>query len=445
MFGQSYLGLPLEIYEKIFSYLKLSDLKECTLVSREWLDSLEVPVFWRRSVLVVSPENCKDLPHSRRIRVMEFIKVGNFENVFSHHEAIRKSLAEISRLEGLALKTLKFSGYKFGVKISLPLDLQSLSLLTKKVVTLDLSMVNLQTEELQVIFEALTGEQKTRLRRLNIRKSPVTQLSLTPAQLADVPANKLEELNMSGTLPTPDQVTGILQEIISTNKTSLRSLNIASNPSVGLVCKDLLRKAVSRLREVNLTGTNLDTQQIEGVLREVASSNTTTLERLCLGSVDMSEVDSAVIGVAACKLKKVQLWNTNLQLLQLNEIFKIILKTETGKRLRFLDLEGNDVHSVSPETLGKAVLSLTSANLHNCKVTAGQVDFIFDRLAEVPPSARTLSSITLTDMQSVNYKENQRLHLNLDILRGHKMFLITKRFLQFHGLNDKKKWQFVMP
>ena len=35
MFGQSYsLGLPLEIYEKIFRYLKLEDLRTATLVSR---------------------------------------------------------------------------------------------------------------------------------------------------------------------------------------------------------------------------------------------------------------------------------------------------------------------------------------------------------------------------------------------------------------------------
>ena len=407
MFGQKYPRLPLEIYEKIFSYLKLSDLKECTLVSREWLDSLEVPVFWRRSVLVVSPENCKDLPHSRRIRVMEFIKVGNFENVFSHHEAIRKSLAEISRLEGLALKTLKFSGYKSGVKISLPLDLQLLSVLTKKVVTLDLSMVNLQTEELQVIFEAITGEQKTRLRRLNIMDSAVTQLRLTPAQLADVAANKLEELNMSGTLPTRDQVTGILQEIISTNKTSLRSLNIASNPSVGLVCKELLRKAVSRLREVDLTGTNLGTQQIDGILREVArNNNKPTLEKLylgsefngSLGSIDMSKVDPENVGKAACKLEEIKLRNTNLQLLQLDVIFKII--NTTDKRLRSINLEGNDLHRVSPETLCKAVLSLNSVNLHDCKVTAGQVEFIYDRLAEVPASKRPQ---TLTDIRESDY------------------------------------------
>ena len=35
MFGQSSsLGLPLEIYEKIFRYLKLADLKTATTVNR---------------------------------------------------------------------------------------------------------------------------------------------------------------------------------------------------------------------------------------------------------------------------------------------------------------------------------------------------------------------------------------------------------------------------
>ena len=208
--------------------------------------------------------------------------------------------------------------------------------------------------------------------------------------------------------------------------------------------QELLGEAVSRLSEVNLSGVNLSTEQIEVIFRAINSTNTDSLEVLSLGKVDMSEVDSRLTGVTICKLRSVQLWNTKLNSWQLKEIFQIIHERK-DRRLKMLDLEGNDVHSVLPETLGKAVLCLKSVDLHNCKVTAEQVDFIFGRLAEVPPPQRSLKNITLTDKESVNYKENQRLHLNLDILRGHKMFLITKRFLQFHGLNDKKKWQFVMP
>ena len=444
MFGPSYLGLPLEIYELIFSFLKLDDLKTCTLVSKEWLDSLEDPVFWRKAVMVITPESCEDLPHSRRVRVMETVRVGNFESISSHHQAIRSSLAEISRREDLALKTLKFSGYKFGVKISLPMDTQILSLFVKKVVNFDLSMVNLTTEELDAIFAAVgrrAGDGE-KLRSLNLRRSPVSGLSLSPARLAQVVANNLQELNMSGTQPSLGQVKEILTEITTSSRFSLKRLNLAYNPTVSLVPQELLGEAVSRLSEVNLSGVNLSTEQIEVIFRAINSTNTDSLEVLSLGKVDMSEVDSRLTGVTICKLRSVQLWNTKLNSWQLKEIFQIIHERK-DRRLKMLDLEGNDVHSVLPETLGKAVLCLKSVDLHNCKVTAEQVDFIFGRLAEVPPPQRTLKNITLTDKESVNYKENQSLALNLNILRGHKMFLITKRFLQFHGLNDKKNWNFL--
>ena len=118
-------------------------------------------MFWRKYVMVISPENCEEIAQCRRIKVMEFIRVGNFESILSHHSAIRSCLAQIASREDLAVKTLKFSGYKFGVKISLPLALSSLHLLTQKVANLDLSMVNLTPAELDVLLKLSVSPPRT--------------------------------------------------------------------------------------------------------------------------------------------------------------------------------------------------------------------------------------------------------------------------------------------
>ena len=118
-------------------------------------------------------------------------------------------LSEIAQRGDLAVKTLKFSGSKFGVKISLPLDLSSLRLLAGKVANLDLSSVTLTTAELNVLLTALsaTTTDSQKRRSLNIRKSSVARISLQPDQFADIVVNKLDELNMSGTNPSEDLLT----------------------------------------------------------------------------------------------------------------------------------------------------------------------------------------------------------------------------------------------
>ena len=241
------------------------------LVAREWCDSLNHPVFWRKYVMVVSPDNCEEIAHCRRIKVVEFIRVGNFENYESHQTAVRACLSQISRMEDLAVKSLKFSGYKFGVKVSLPLELQSLHQLTQRVASLDLSMVNLSTAELEVLLRALsvttTCDCQTVRRTLNIRKSSLAEISLTPQQLAEVVVNQLDELNMSGTSPSEEQVTAVLRQILTTTTSGrLTSLTIGCNLSLAQVEPALLARAVTRLSQVNLSGCGLSCHQVEAVL-----------------------------------------------------------------------------------------------------------------------------------------------------------------------------------
>ena len=102
--------------------------------------------------MVISPENCEEIAQCRRIKAIEFIRVGNFESFHSHNTAIRLCLSEIAQREDLAVKTIKFSGYKFGVKVSLPLEVQSLHHLTQRVASLDLSMVNLSTSAFKCLY-----------------------------------------------------------------------------------------------------------------------------------------------------------------------------------------------------------------------------------------------------------------------------------------------------
>ena len=314
--------------------------------------------------------------------------------------------------------------------------------LTQRVASLDLSIANLSTAELEVLLRAFsvstTSDCQTVRRTLNIRKSSLAEISLTPRELAEVVVNQLDELNMSGTSPSEEQVTAVLRQILTTTSGRLTSLTIGCNLSLAQVEPALLARAVTRLSQVNLSGCGLSCHQVEAVLEQITGvGGSDRLEVLSLGNNDLSQVDSSLLGRALCRLNKAQIWSCKLNQHQLREIFRIIVRTE-DRRLLHLDLEGNDVHQVYPETLGRAVCSLRSVDLHNCKLTLAQVDFIFNQLAEIPPPERSLRSITLTDRQSVNYKDNQSLNLNLDILRGERMFRITKRFLQFHGLNDIK-------
>ena len=323
--------------------------------------------------MVISPENCEEIAQCRRIKAMEFIRVGNFtfDLLFSHYNAIRLCLSEIAQRGDLAVKTLKFSGSKFGVKISLPLDLSSLRLLAGKVANLDLSSVTLTTAELNVLLTALsaTTTDSQKRRSLNIRKSSVARISLQPDQFADIVVNKLDELKMSGTNPSEDLLTAVLKEI-SRGESRLRSLSMGDNINISQVQSDLLATAVSQLTEVNLSGSALSCHQTEAVLQEIIAARVARLEVLSLGNTNMFEVDSGTLGRAICRVRKAQIWNSRLNLHQIKDICQFIYKTK-DRRLQHLDLESHDVIYKTKESKKYflAVCSLRSVDLHNCKVT----------------------------------------------------------------------------
>jgi len=200
------------------------------------------------------------------------------------------------------------------------------------------------------------------------------------------------DLDMSVSWLTAGQCTSLVQETLLTN---LQNLNLYG-VDLSLVDSQLLAKAVARLCQVNLGWTRLTSDHTLELCNEILNSE--TLVDMNLFRVDLSDVPSYLLALAVSRVKTVKLTNTQLGTDQLVALLEQLMCPES--RLQNLNLTGLNLSFVDPEFLAVALAGLVSFTLWGAKLTRTQCSRILEKM--VDSTSLTSANLDSQDLSSVD-------------------------------------------
>lgn len=264
-----------------------------------------------------------------------------------------------------------------------------------KIVDIDLSGIRLSTIECIDLLNhclATPSIQELNLSGVDLSEVPEELIGKSVGQLRKVNLASLNHLvrDFWSTRLTPPQISRILKHSLQFNQ--LLYLNL-EHVDLSQVPADLLAEALSRLQAVNLTTTNLSTNQCETFLTSAASSS--TLQDVDLKCVDLQGVSPLVIAKAVCRLKKVNLGYTWLRREHFKAIFEASIKMNV---LEDLTIFATNLASLPPLLLAQATGHLRKVDLTRTDLNTLQIVAILERSIE----ANTLENL---DLQYVNLSE----------------------------------------
>ena len=98
---------------------------------------------------------------------------------------------------------------------------------------------------------------------------------------------------MGGTQLTTEQVTRIFTRLSVVEDHKLKYLNLSNN-NLSLVPINILVAGISSLKQVDLTGTKLTTEQLTGIYRMVADRRCSSLKKIYLYNNNYSSVSQDI-------------------------------------------------------------------------------------------------------------------------------------------------------
>ena len=141
----------------------------------------------------------------------------------------------------------------------------------------------------------------------------------------------------------------------------------------------ILADAVCKLEDSNLNYTKLTALQIKAIFTAISSKKNIPLKALNIAHNEM-QVRPELLSAAVTKLERLNLESSGLSSDQTGAIFSAI--QTPGSRLRSLELQHNDLSSVEPGLLARAVTRLEEVNFQNTEMTTEQLTATLTALSE---------------------------------------------------------------
>ena len=219
-------------------------------------------------------------------------------------------------------------------------------------------------EKVSSLFSKIAATDDLRLRELWLSQVDISHI--TPV-IFSAAALKLAKLDAFQCSLTDDQLCGVFTQLSLSEHQRLRVLRLCDN-DLSSVPPETLLAAISGLEEVALSNTGLTTEQLTAVSSQLSAVEHCRLTTLDLAFNNLSSVPVQMLaGVGS--LKKLNLSNTNLTEVQLSSLFTELSDLEGGiERLRILNLSNNDLSSVPSQTLVSALSALEEVMLYNTKL-----------------------------------------------------------------------------
>jgi len=340
--------LPLELVEIVTGHLPNGDLSNLMETSKT-LRSASLNVWSRRansSQITLRPNKAKieaegiqemlKIPRYAAVRKLDMSRMNmnlkSWEDLFS---CIPKSNIEVLNI-----------GKNKLTKVSAPLLAKAIS--SVRVANLDGTF--------------LCPGQAMHVLKASIQSNTLEELNLRYNDLSDVPESilarsmsRLKSVNLAYTELRNEQITEMLEGCLQS--TSLESLNLCENDLMDVSPK-LLAQTIGKLQAVNLDAACLVTEQIVEILQ--TSLNSKTLENLNIRFNDLSNIPSPILAQAVSSIKNV---NVSFSDLSAQQVEAILTKSLDSKILQNLELSGVELNEIPATLLAKAVSRLKIANL----------------------------------------------------------------------------------
>ena len=250
--------LPAELLVQILGLLGAQDLKTCMLVCHLWTEVGQAPGLW--SWVVVRAMGSlddmalvADMLASRRLHKVRDV------DLYQCDEEVAQLLEVV--VSHRRLRRLSF--------LDCRLSAVSSSLLVRAVEAaeeVDIVESTMTERQMEDILKAVAGE--TQVSILNLRD---TDLPLVPAGLVARALNNLHTVDITATRLSRLQAEAIFQQICEGSK--LRKIILDLNPSISHVNKNLLARALTSLKEVNLDMVVLTNEQVRQICTKICSGN----------------------------------------------------------------------------------------------------------------------------------------------------------------------------
>jgi len=421
----SYDDLPKEILCTVLSFLEPSDLKNVSLVSKRWKSVADKRALWTGFQL---PRKCRE-------------KKVNFVKFFE--------LSISSKLQNLVLSNLGFQlndGHLENV-MNLELTLQEIEIgeidlsniseepLAKLVNTCkECSIIDtkhsLKLNQVEAIFRRLRPG--TKLKSLFIASVDLSLVS--PSLLANA-LNWLESLKLFKIKLIPKQLKTIFDTMKVRSNLKVLWLDSMDLESVGL---EIFNLTLGTLTELSFNDTNLNNEQVNGVLEILDKSS--KLKLLDLGLVDLQGVPAELLARVLNTVEHVILEASSVQAHQLKEILLTI--SQGISAIRKLDLEDVEVvKDIDPEILAKSVNKLKIVYLGGSgEPSENQLQVIFKEMS----LETNLNNLAVEEFQHIEKVDPETLAKALNNMKSVKLFgecnlTLAQYVAFFKQLNIKTK------
>ena len=390
-------NLPTEMLLYIFEMLSYRDLKIAMLVCRRWREIGEIQQLWGSLPVIVNKRNISVMPE-----ILSTTRLLGLHKLRIETDLSEKVSQTIARHPGLR-----------EFELSERNDEQTI-----------ISVLN-------VICSREGQGMNLRLKNKNV--------SGVDAELLASAVIKLETLEFSNTQLTQQQIVAILTAVSDGRK--MTKLDISFNDMSG-IDKKLLAKAVTKMKKLNITDTNLTQEQAEAILTAVSEEN--VVSKLYIGFNNLSGVDPGLMAKAFTNLKKL---NVNRSELTHRQIVTILTAVSEAKTVMELDIGFNNLSGVDEGLLAKAVTNLKTLNVNRSKLTQRQIVTILtalikgntlhigmNDLSRVDPGllARTVNKLEVLDVQDTGLLEQQVVAIITAVSKSNK---ITELYMEENNLS----------
>ena len=254
------------------------------------------------------------------------------------------------------------------------LDLSSLNLLSLPPslltpVLCGLEEVNLQFARLSLaqltgLATGVTASDRLALARLDLSG---VDLSGVGAELLCGAVSRLTQVNLTGTSLSQDSLVSLFTALHQAEELGLEYINL-SYSRLSAMPPAVLSEVVNKLHRVNLHATHLTGAQTETLLSEMVE-----MEELDIGYNDLSSVPPGLLASSLCRVSQLNITGCCLSTHQINGLFQSIVSTDQNIRLRTLQISNNNLSSVSPDTLTKVAQKLDEVNFNQTCLSSEQV------------------------------------------------------------------------
>jgi len=342
---------------EVLKFLPVKDLCNMSLVSREINELCSRPKLWRNAKIrklkfrtgdvgkffeIRKYKKVKRLDFSRLSLVLESI-----QQILEH--SIQSDLCEID-LQGVNLST-----------IAPELLSKSLQPLQK----VDLTFTKLTSTQAEHLFSYFENNQPTKMKEMSFKAIKLSTIS--PAILASTIA-RMEKVNLSFTELTTDQLTALLDKLVTQNDVNLKDIEFFSVDLSGTPPR-LLGKALGNLECVSLSNTELRFEHIQSFFEEIMGSK--NLKDVNLDFSELFYISKDIFAKSLIQLEKVSLACTVMDIEQLEALFELISKESKIKELDLLD---TDLTGLDAVLMGSAINKLEKVNISGSKLVGDQLN-----------------------------------------------------------------------